>query len=37
MNQTLEEYIAKIENVSKEDIIEIANSIQLNTIYFLRN
>lgn len=32
---TLEEYIERIQKVSKEDIINIANSIYINTIYFL--
>ena len=32
---TVEKYIKDIEAVSKEDIIEIANNIQINTIYFL--
>ena len=32
-----EEYIKNIEQVSKENIIKIANSLQINTIYFLRN
>ena len=34
---TLEEYIKNINQVSKEDIIKIANSLQINTIYFLKN
>ena len=34
---SLDEYIKKIENVTKEDIINIANSITINTIYFLKN
>ena len=34
---TIEEYKNKIENVSKENIVTIANSININTIYFLRN
>lgn len=34
---SLEEYKDKIKNVTKEDIIKFANSIQLNTIYFLKN
>lgn len=34
---SLEEYINKINFVSKEDIINLANRIQINTIYFLRN
>ena len=32
-----EEYIKNINQVSKEDIIKIANSLQINTIYFLKN
>ena len=31
------EYIKNIEKVAKEDIIKIANSLQINTIYFLKN
>ena len=34
---TFEEYISKIEQVTIEDVKEVANSIQTNTIYFLRN
>ena len=33
----IEEYIKNIEKVSKEDIIKIAKSLQINTIYFLKN
>ena len=33
----MEEYIKNINQVSKEDIIKIANSLQINTIYFLKN
>lgn len=36
-NTTIEEYKQKIEQVTKEQIVEIANSIEMNTIYFLRN
>ena len=32
-----EEYIEKINNVSKDDIKDLANRIQVNTIYFLKN
>ena len=32
-----EEYIKNINQVSKEDIIKIANTLQINTIYFLKN
>ena len=32
-----EEYINKINEIKKQDIIELANKIQVNTIYFLTN
>ena len=35
IRNNIDEYIEKINNVTKEDIIEIANNIQINTIYFL--
>ena len=31
-----EEYINKINNINKNDIVQFANKIQINTIYFLR-
>lgn len=34
---SLEEYMNKIESVTREDIINIAKSININTIYFLKN
>lgn len=34
---TIEEYYDKIKNISKEDIIEIAEKIKIDTVYFLRN
>ena len=34
---TIEEYRDRIEKVTKEQIKEVANSIKINTIYFLRN
>ena len=34
---TFKEYQEKINDVTKEDVIEIANSININTIYFLKN
>ena len=34
---SLEQYMEKIQNVSKDDIIKIANSISVNTIYFLKD
>ncbi len=36
-NLTLEEYIERIEKVSREDILQLARSIQINTVYFLRD
>lgn len=36
-NVSIEEYKKKIEEVSKEQIIEVANKMKLNTIYFLRD
>lgn len=36
-NMSLEEYIGKIKKVTKDQVVELANSIQINTIYFLRN
>lgn len=36
-NMSLEKYIENIEKVTKENIINFANSVSLNTIYFLRN
>ena len=34
---SLEEYMEKIQKVSKEDIIKVANSVIINTVYFLRD
>lgn len=34
---SLNEYIENIQNVSKEDILKIAKSININTIYFLKD
>ena len=34
---TLEEYVEKIEKVTKEQIQELAQKIKINTIYFLRD
>lgn len=36
-NITIEEYKKRIEQVTKEQIVEVANSIKINTIYFLKN
>lgn len=35
VKNTIDEYIKRVEDVTREDIIEIANNIQINTIYFL--
>lgn len=32
-----EEYVQKINNITKENIIDLANRVQINTIYFLKN
>lgn len=37
INTTEDEYIEKINNVTKEDIIKVAQSIAINTVYFLKN
>ena len=34
---SLDDYISKIEKVTKEDIMQIAKSVTVNTIYFLKN
>ena len=34
---SVDEYIQKINNVSKDDIIDIANKVNINTVYFLRD
>ena len=34
-NEKIEEYIEKVKKVSKEDVIEFANKVEINTIYFL--
>ena len=34
---SLEEYIKKIEEVQKQDLINIANNVKINTIYFLKD
>ncbi len=33
----LEEYIGKIKNVNKEDVLNVAKQVSVNTIYFLKN
>ena len=37
VNMTLDEYTQKINSVSKEDVVNFANSACINTVYFLRN
>lgn len=37
VRENLEEYIEKINNVSKEEIVEFANTVNMNTIYFLKS
>lgn len=36
-NITIDEYVQNVEEVTKQDIMEIANGVQVNTIYFLRS
>lgn len=36
-NISVEEYKKKVENVTKEQIVEVANSVTTNTVYFLKN
>lgn len=36
-NRTIEEYKEKIQEVTKEQMIEVANNVAINTIYFLKN
>ncbi len=36
-NISVEEYKEKIQNVSKEQIVEVAKSVKMNTVYFLKN
>lgn len=36
-NVSEEEYIKKIENITKEDIVNLANKVKVNTIYFLKD
>ena len=34
---SIEEYYDKIKNISRKDIMEIAEKIKIDTVYFLRN
>ena len=34
---SLDDYVKNIKNVTKEQIVDIANKIQINTIYFLKD
>lgn len=36
-NISTKEYEEKIQNVTKEQIVEVAKSVKMNTVYFLRN
>lgn len=36
-NLTVEEYIKKVETVTKEQIIDVANKVKINTIYYLKD
>ena len=37
LNTSLEQYLKEVQNVTREQIVDIANKIQINTILFLRN
>lgn len=37
VDYSIEEYIEKVRNVTKQEIIEFAKTVKINTIYFLRN
>ena len=36
-NTSIEEYLKNIEEITREDIVEIAQNVQINTIYFLKD
>lgn len=36
-DRTIEELVARVPTVSREDIVRVANTITLDTVYFLRN
>ena len=35
--KSIEEYIERIKKINKEDVLQVANKVEINTIYFLRN
>ena len=35
--KSVEDYIKRIEQINKDDVVQVANKIEINTIYFLRN
>ena len=37
VDYSIEEYIGYIQNVTKQEIVDFAKTIKINTIYFLRN
>ena len=36
-NVSVEDYIKKMENIKKEEILDIAKNVKINTIYFLKD
>ena len=36
-NVSVQEYIDKIRKINKQDIVEVANKVNINTIYFLKD
>lgn len=37
VDYSIEEYIEKVQSVTKQQIIDFAKTVKINTIYFLRN
>ena len=35
--KSVEDYIERMKKINKEDVIEVAKKVEINTIYFLRN
>lgn len=35
--KSVEEYIERMKKINKDDVIEVAKKVEINTIYFLRN
>lgn len=35
--KSVEDYIERMKKINKDDVIEVAKKVEINTIYFLRN